>query len=401
MKILYHHRIRSKDGQAVHLEELVAALRQSGAEVTLCGPESFARAEFGHDPKLLGKLKAHIPQALYEALEIAYNIPAYLRLSRAFRAAQPDIVYERYNLYMLAGMWLKRRRGVPVLLEVNAPLAMERAAHGGLALKRLAYRLERWTWRNADYVLPVTQVLADIVGGCGIPPERIIVIPNGVDPQRFAGQPSADDAKAALGLSGKMVLGFSGFVRDWHGLDAIIDWLADPATPANVHLLVIGEGPARTNLEAQAARLGVTGRVTFAGLAGRNEIAAMTAAFDVALQPKSVDYASPLKLFEYMVSGKAIVAPDQPNIKEVLVDSVSALMFDPNRRETLILALDRLVKEPDLRRALGAGARRAIDHPGFTWRKNAERVLALAGQCISPKTSPKAVRRTGIEAVTR
>jgi len=390
MKILYHHRIRSKDGQAVHLEELVAALRNCGAEVTLCGPESFARAEFGHDPKLLGKLKAFIPGALYEVLELGYNIPAYLRLSRAFRTVQPDLVYERYNLHMLAGIWLKRRRGTTVLLEVNAPLAMERAAHGGLTLARLAHRLERWTWRSADFVLPVTQVLADIIRESGVPSERIIVVPNGVDLRRFKNQLSAADAKAALGLSGKTVLGFSGFMRDWHGLDSIVDWLADPSTPANVHLLLVGEGPARPDLESQAARLGVTHRVTFAGLAGRNEISAMTAAFDIALQPKCVDYASPLKLFEYMVSGKAIVAPDQPNIKEVLVDGVSALLFDPDRRETMVQALDRLVKDSGLRSALGAGARYAIDHPGFSWQKNAERVLALGARCLSLKETAQA-----------
>ncbi len=62
MKILFHHRIRSKDGQAVHLEEMIAAFQALGHETLLVGPESFAKAEFGHDPKLLQRLKAHIPK---------------------------------------------------------------------------------------------------------------------------------------------------------------------------------------------------------------------------------------------------------------------------------------------------------------------------------------------------
>jgi glycosyltransferase involved in cell wall biosynthesis len=256
MNILYHHRIRSKDGQAVHLEELIAALRGLGTRITLSGPESFSRAEFGHDPKLLGKIKQMMPQALYEVIEVLYNIPVYRRLARAFHAVKPDFVYERYNLHLLAGIWLKRRHGVPLLLEINAPLAAERAEHDGLAFPRLAHRLEAWTWRNADYVLPVTQVLADMVHKAGVPRERIVVIPNGVNLDRFGNQKSAEAAKAELGLAGKTVLGFSGFMRDWHGLDQIVDWLADTATPAHVHVLLIGEGPALPNLQAQAARLG-------------------------------------------------------------------------------------------------------------------------------------------------
>jgi glycosyltransferase involved in cell wall biosynthesis len=390
MNILYHHRIRSKDGQAVHLEELIAALRSLGAKITLSGPESFSRAEFGHDPKLLGKIKQMMPQGLYELIELLYNIPVYQRLARAFRTVRPDFVYERYNLHLLAGIWLKRRHGVPLLLEVNAPLAAERAEHDGLAFPRLAERLEAWTWRNADYVLPVTQVLADMVHKAGVPRERIVVIPNGVNLDRFGNQKSASDAKAELGLGGKTVLGFSGFMRDWHGLDQIVDWLADPATPTDIHLLLIGEGPALPNLQAQAARLGVTSRITFAGLAGRDRIAAMTAAFDIALQPKSVDYASPLKLFEYMVSAKAIVAPDQPNIREVLEDNVSAILFDPARPATLVDALGRLARDAALRAELGAGARRAIDERGFTWRHNAERVLALGARCLTGKQAAPA-----------
>ena len=128
MKILYHHRIKSKDGQAVHIEELIGALRRRGAEVVVACPEGFAQDPFGHDPKLLSRLKAGLPRSLYEILELGYNIPASFRLIKAWRRSGADVLYERYNLYLLAGVILKRLFGVPLLLEVNAPLARERAA---------------------------------------------------------------------------------------------------------------------------------------------------------------------------------------------------------------------------------------------------------------------------------
>ena len=85
MKILYHHRIRSKDGQAVHLEELIRAFRACGHDVILAGPAAFARASFGADPKLVGLMKRLMPKFVYELLEIGYIIPAYRRLRRAWR----------------------------------------------------------------------------------------------------------------------------------------------------------------------------------------------------------------------------------------------------------------------------------------------------------------------------
>jgi glycosyltransferase involved in cell wall biosynthesis len=385
VKFLYHHRIHSRDGQSVHLEELVAALRSIGHDVVLIGPEGFARASFGHDPKLIGALKRLMPRVLYEALELGYNLPAYLRLRTAWGKIHPDVIYERYNLYLLAGAWLRRRKGkrAPLLLEVNAPLAQERAMYGGLGLKALARRLEAWTWRSADFVMPVTAVLAEQVRAAGVPPERIVVIPNGIDPARFAGAVTAETAKTALGLTGKTVLGFTGFMRDWHGLDTILDWMGKPDADPTLHLVLAGDGPALPALKAQAARLGITDRVRFAGLVDRDTVARMVASFDIALQPKSVAYASPLKLFEYMALGKAIVAPDQANIREVVEHNVTALLFDPATPQRMIAAIDTLAGDRALRGRLGSAARDAITARDYTWKGNARRVAELAGRITS------------------
>jgi len=384
VKILYHHRIRSKDGQAVHVEELIAALRGLGHQVVIVGPESFARASFGHDPKLLGLVKKLLPKAIYEVLELGYNVPAYRRLYRAWRKEKPDILYERCNLYLLAGAWLKKRTGIKMLLEINAPLAKERAAFGGLGLPLLARRLEQYVWRSADFALPVTNVLAQEIRVAGVQAEKIVVIPNGIDPERFADAQNSETAKTALGLSGRLILGFTGFMRDWHGLSEVLDWMAGAQVPKHIHLLLVGDGPALAGLKAQAARLNLADRVTFAGLVDRDMVAKMVAVFDIALQPKSVEYASPLKLFEYMALGKAIVAPDQPNIREVLEVDVSGLLFDPAEPASMTAAIARLAQDDGLRARLGAGARNAIEERGYTWKENARRVSALAQSIPSP-----------------
>jgi glycosyltransferase involved in cell wall biosynthesis len=377
MKILYHHRIRSKDGQAVHLEELIAALRALGHEVLLVGPQAFARASFGHDPKVLALAKKLIPNLIYELLELGYNVPAYLRLKRACREFEPDVIYERYNLYLTAGITCARHLGLPLLLEVNAPLSRERARFGGLGLPGLAKKLERRIWQSADFVLPVTGVLAGEIVADGVSAERVVLIPNAIDPAEFPSEADGEKAKRRLGLPGKLVLGFTGFVRDWHGIDSMLEFLARRDVPPSLHLLIVGEGPAVPALTAQAHELGIIDRVTFAGLIGREELPMYVSAFDIALLPRCVDYCSPLKLFEYMAAGKAIVAPDQANIREILAAGDSALLFDCDSPDAMTSAVLRLTNDAGLRTRLGSAARALIASRGYTWRRNAERVAAL------------------------
>jgi glycosyltransferase involved in cell wall biosynthesis len=225
-------------------------------------------------------------------------------------------------------------------------------------------------------VLPVSHVLADMVKQAGVPSERIVVIPNGID-EEFFSPPDSTEAKRLLRLDGKTVLGFVGFVREWHGLEGAIDLLADPRCPSDLHLLVVGDGPALPQLKERAERFRSLEKVTFAGLVDRAALARHLAAIDIALQPSAVDYASPLKLFEYMGFGTAIVAPDQPNIREILVDGESARLFDPANRAAFGEAVLEVARETGLRERLGAAARRTIVQRGYTWANNAQRITAL------------------------
>ena len=104
----------------------------------------------------------------------------------------------------------------------------------------------------------------------------------------------------------------------------------------------------------------------------------LIARFDIALQPAAVAYASPLKVFEYMAAGRAIVAPDQPNLREALEHERTALLFDPARPGAFWAAVERLAQDAGLRARLGAAARREVEERDLTWAGNARRVAAIA-----------------------
>ncbi len=377
LKILYHHRTASKDGQAVHIAELTEALRRRGHDLVFVGPGFGEEQGFGGDSKLVSVLRSALPRAVFEFLEFSYSVIAYRRLAKAYREHKPDVLYERFNLFLLAGGLLKRRTGIPYFLEVNAPLFDERVKFGGLALKALGHYTQKRAWQAADRVLPVTEVLAQYLRRDGVSDERISVIHNGIDPAQFLGDLDRSSAKARFGLENDLVLGFTGFLREWHGLSSVIELLADAATGSGVKLLIVGEGPGRADLEAQTASLGIADKVHFAGLVDRESIPGVVSAFDIALQPAATPYASPLKIFEYMALGCAIVAPRQANIEEILTDNESALLFNPGDLASMRDCVGRLCEDASLRHRLGESARQVIVDRGMTWDGNAKRIETL------------------------
>lgn len=172
------------------------------------------------------------------------------------------------------------------------------------------------------------------------------------------------------------MLGFIGFARPWHGLDTVIRGIA--AAGPGLSLVVAGEGPACADLHDLAHLLGCAEQVRFFGLTPRDAVPSLLAGFDIALQPRALAYASPLKLFEYMAASCAIVAPDQPNIREIVAHEETALLFDPASPEAMWQAIARLAADAPLRLRLGEAARAEILRRDFTWRGNAARVVAAA-----------------------
>jgi hypothetical protein len=126
MKILYHHRTASRDGQSTHIDEMIGGLRAEGHSVVESSPQVGSDNAKGGSPGWVGRLKNLLPRQIYELAELAYSVAAYRKLAGAIKRDRPDGIYERYNLYLLAGVWAKKRFGLPLILEVNAPMALER-----------------------------------------------------------------------------------------------------------------------------------------------------------------------------------------------------------------------------------------------------------------------------------
>lgn len=395
MRVLYHHRTASKDGQEVHIKELVGAMRRAGHTVQVISPggdddgasradgaspagEGSTQGEMGGSRGGLARLRALVPDALMPLAARAYEALFVRRLVTTGRAMGADFLYERHALDNRVGTRASRALGIPLVLEVNSPLAREEAAVGRVKDLDKALRREMETIRSADVVLAVTEALKAILVADGADPARVHVIQNGATAAQID-RPRSGEVRAELGLGDALVLGFVGFPRPWHGLDRVVRAMAgEDSALRDAILLIGGEGPALAPLLQLADELAVRDRIRPVGVLNRDRITAFVDAFDIALQPHATDYASPLKLFEYLARGVCVVAPDQPNLREVVTDGESAVLFRPGDDASFAQALCRAAEDPALRVRVGAGGRQRLIDGGFTWTGNGERVIEIA-----------------------
>jgi glycosyltransferase involved in cell wall biosynthesis len=319
-------------------------------------------------------------------MEQAYNAVAYRRLSRAIRDFRPDFLYERYAANTFAGLAAARRHGVPFVLEVNSPLALEKEQHDGLFFRRLTRSIERRLCTGADVTIAVTGVLARILEEGGVPAGKVVVMPNGVR-RGFGLEGDGAAFRRELGIpEHAVVAGFVGWFRAWHGLEKLVESVASPAwREANLHLVLAGDGPAMPALRELRTRLGLEDRVFLCGSVPRGRIESALAAFDIAVQPAVTSYACPMKILEYMAAGRAIVAPGSDNVRELLVDGETARLCpggpDPCT-EDLAMAVLELAGDGELRRRLGEAARRSLLDRGYLWEENARRVEELVSEVM-------------------
>jgi glycosyltransferase involved in cell wall biosynthesis len=297
-----------------------------------------------------------------------------------------SFIYQRYSLNSYAGLRLALQLDVPLVLEYNgSEVWMSR--HWGRPLKyeQLSSRIELLNMNRADLVVVVSRAMRDELVARGVAVDRILVNPNGVDPDRYSPDVDGRFVRAKHDLDGKVVVGFISTFQPWHGADvlarAFIALVRDRLTSSDpVRLLMIGSGPGLDATKQIISAAGLDASVHFTGLVAQEDGARYLAACDVLASPHvpnpdgSPFFGSPTKLFEYMAMGKAIVASHLDQIGEVLRHGETAWMVPPGDVDALADGLAALVRDTDLRETLGRAARLdALAH--HTWGAHVKKIL--------------------------
>lgn len=381
MRIVYHHRTRATDAQRVHILEIVNAFRELGHEVTIASlvdteaPQDVAKeaAEAGWK-----HLARKIPFA-HEAIQLGYNVVGVpLLLSKVLRW-KPVFIYERYSLFNFTGVIVARLTGRPLILEVNSPFFLEQKTDNDIRAGWLGAWAERTVCKAATKVIVVTGALKRIMVDLGVPAERLVVMPNGVNVRHMSLRADSDDRKRELGLEGRLVIGFTGWFKKWHGLELLLEAFHESRLrESNTALLLIGDGPAMPGLRDYVERNGLKDSVVFTGPVPHAEVPRYLEMVDIAVQPAANEYCCPMKILEYMSLGKPLVAPRQENIEELVQQGCEAELFRPNDRSDLVRALTRLAEDPSARASMGENAKKSIRSRGLLWTNNAQRAIGLA-----------------------
>jgi len=382
VKILYHHRIASKDGQYVHIEEITKQLVKQGHEIIMVAPEVAQSSDFGSDGGWVSKLRSKLPAFISEVLEFVYCFYDFFKLVKAINKHKPDCIYERCNLYLPSGIWAKKIFNLPFILEVNSPLFIERAKYSGISIKCLAQWSERYVWRKADLCLPVTEVLAGYLVKEGVDKNKISVTHNGVDTDVFKVQNKDNRADK---YKNKLVIGFVGFCREWHQLDQVMELLANNERK-DLFFLLVGDGPVIGDLKNKARELNFENQFEATGLVARADMPYWLDQMDIALQPAVTPWASPLKMIEYFAKGLAIVAPNSSNIKELIKDCNNGLLFGADNLENMIIKLEELISNPSLHAKVCQNSMETIEKLELKWDSNALKIVNKF-QCLIEERS--------------
>jgi len=381
VRILYHHRTRGRHVEGVHIRGIVYALRELGHDVSVMSfpgadPESEAEEGSPGQRGRLASLVTRLPGIVFELFELLYNVVTLGRMLRAWRQAPPRLIYERYSLFLFATVWLARRRQVPIVLEINDSALVDRVRP--LVMKALARRIEAWCFRQATGLVFISTYFRDIAGEAYRDIAASVVSPNAVDLPRF--DPSRFDRerlRAERGLAGLVVCGHIGAFAHWHGVDGFVETIASRlAAVPDLALVFVGDGKTLPAVRELITQRGLAGRVFLPGRVPHDDIASWIACMDYAVLPNSNHYGSPMKLFEFMGMGVAVVAPDYAPVAEVIADGRTGWLFPRGDSMACVERVLELALHADERRRVGAAARDYIASER-QWRNNAEQLLTL------------------------
>ena len=357
---------------SIHVQEIVRAFIREGAQVDL-----FAACVDGNSPQGLEQVRVHkLPPF---SNEYSIDESAAFGANQSLRAmlesqCNLDMVYERYSMWSYAGMDFARGYGIPGLLEVNASSIEE---HPQYFVDRMrAEHVADRVFNTAAALVACSYEVAAYLDNRVKDKERIHVVPNGINPDRFSTK-----APTLSHASSTFTVGCMGALNPGNDLTCLLDaftWLYQ-ARPDS-RLLIVGDGPGRDKLTEDIEGKGLSNVVYITGAVNPEEVPARLGAMDAAVIPcrSEPDFCfSPSKVFEYMATGLPVVAGDMGQIKCIIHHGVNGLLYKAGDPIAMASALGRLRREQNLRSQLGQAGRSMVLR-NHTWDRNVKKLLDIA-----------------------
>lgn len=331
------------------------------------------------------------------------------RIAEVVRKVRPDVIHAHSPLLnALPAQRVGRQMRIPVIYEVRSLWEDSAVEQGktseGSPRYRASRALETYALRRAEHVVTICEGLKQEIASRRVPLERITVVPNGVDVDRFVLLGGRDPTlNARLGLDGKLVIGFAGSFSEYEGLDLLVQAFERISKQrADTLLLLIGGGPEDQPLRRQVAEAGLGERVLFTGRVPHETIDAYYSLFDLLVYPRRsgrlTEIVTPLKPLEAMAQGLPLVASDIGGHRELIRDNVTGFLFPPHDPEALASRIEQVLADPRMRSRVTAQAREFVVRER-TWAAgvaNTALVYRAASEALQPVAARAGRRPQGI-----
>jgi glycosyltransferase involved in cell wall biosynthesis len=307
------------------------------------------------------------PAAASEARSL-YASVLRRRADAPIKEFAPELVIERSSLFGGAGLTIARKAGIPIIVDVIAPV-VDPGATGRTRLR------PAWI-RNADHLIAATPQLGTWLGGVARDADRVQVLSGGVEVDLYdAAQTARDRIRAELELDGREIVGYVGELDAQQNLEPLVLALGlldrDGIDP---QLVVVGEGPQREPLDKLVRAVGLTDLVTFTGAPPHADIPAYIAAFDVAVRSAADES---LELLGCLAAARPVAAPDVED-HHCLQSGKTAWFYPEADPGSLAVTIGMVLRNPRWGEELArAGREHVREH--HSWERTAERIVALEG----------------------
>ncbi len=378
----------------VRVEKILRSVVAAGHEVTLLARNrhGLPREDVLEDPP--GVRIRRLPPGGLSTFPFFAN-PLWVREAlRAVKACQPERIFVRDLPLAPLGVWLGRRTGLPVVVDMAEPYPLALRSNwqfddlGGLdhlvRNPRLADLVERWVLRSQPRVLVVSEESGERLERLGLRADRWTLVGNTPELDRLA--PPSDAPPPWLEtLPGRVILLFTGILVGDRGVDVAIDGLAQLIRERGpvAGLVVAGDGPARAHYEARARAAGIEDAVQFLGWTPHDELAPLWRAADVGILPfhdcAHIQTTLANKLFDYMATGLPVLASDVVPMRRVLAETGAGRVFAPGDPAEFARVLGELLEDPAARRTMGESGKKAADQT-YSWARDAERLVEAVEQ---------------------
>ncbi len=301
---------------------------------------------------------------------------------------KPSFIYQRYSINNFSGVQLAQTLKIPLILEFNgSEIWVNRNWGSPLQFEDIAEKIETLNLKAADWIVVVSKPLKTELVRKGIDSNKILVNPNGVNPEKYHPDVDGSKVRQLFGPGDWTLIGFIGTFGAWHGAEVLAEAFAKllhqfPEYKKKVRLLMIGNGPKQPLSRQILEKAKCFDFCFFTGSIPQEEGPPYLAACDILISPQIPNadgtpfFGSPTKLFEYMAMGKGIIASDLDQIGEILEHKHSAYLVKPGDVDSLVLAMKTLIDQPDLRKEMGKNAREEVI-TRYSWKEHTRKILQV------------------------